>query len=256
MTKLMENIDQGIGEIEDSYRAAGLLDRTDFVITADHGMVNSRPARTTDVVRQTAARVHAGITVLDTAAGGISLVDSGKAKAVAEQLVALRPPHVAAIFYRSRPGLHYSYVLASPQRWLLNGAVRRALQHLVDTTAGLDGPDIWMLHREGYTAHYQNLAGIWKGTHGGATWEVQHVPLILAGPGIRSGAISQFPARAIDIAPTLERLLGLPPIKRDGVVLADALMDPTGKEIAAQNAVAGGLSADVEALQAESRADR
>jgi hypothetical protein len=51
-------------------------------------------------------------------------------------------------------------------------------------------------------------------------------------------------------------LLGLPPIKRDGVVLADALMDPTGKEIAAQNAVAGGLSADVEALQAESRADR
>jgi hypothetical protein len=84
---------------------------------------------------------------------------------------------------------------------------------------------------------------------------VQHIPLIMSGPGIRQSIHSQFPARSIDIAPTIERLLGLPAIHRDGVILADALVNPTGVEVAPQRTVAPSLVADVTALQAQSNFD-
>jgi arylsulfatase A-like enzyme len=112
-----------------------------------------------------------------------------------------------------------------------------------------------VLYRENYTVVPRNVAGTWKGTHGGATWLVQHVPLIMSGPGIRSGVYSAFPARAIDIAPTMEQLLGLPPIKRDGVALADALASPPKAEVAAQNQIYPTLATEVHALQVQSAAD-
>jgi hypothetical protein len=139
--------------------------------------------------------------------------------------------------------------------WLVNRQVATALKDLVDTTAGRDGPDLWVLYRENYTVVLRNVAGTWKGTHGGATWKVQHIPLIMSGPSIRRGVHSQFPARSVDIAPTMERLLGLPPVKRDGVVLADALTQPTDRELAAQKDIAPALSADVGALRAQSNWD-
>jgi hypothetical protein len=48
-----------------------------------------------------------------------------------------------------------------------------------------------------------------RGGHGGAEREVLEVPLILAGAGIRPGAVIDDP-RLIDIAPTAAALLGLP----------------------------------------------
>jgi hypothetical protein len=143
----------------------------------------------------------------------------------------------------------------SPVGWLANQHVADALQYLVGTTAGRDGPDVWTLYRENFTIVPRNVAGTWKGTHGGATWKVQHVPLILSGPGIRQGVHSQFPARAIDIAPTLERLLGLPAIPRDGVILADALTQPTHAELKPQEEIAASLTLDVQALQLQSKLD-
>jgi arylsulfatase A-like enzyme len=84
---------------------------------------------------------------------------------------------------------------------------------------------------------------------------VQHIPLIMAGPGIRSGVHSQFAAREIDLAPTMERLLGLPDIQRDGVVLADALAQPTGAEVQAQSTRATSVNADAQALRTQSAYD-
>lgn len=254
-TRLIENIDTWLGRLEEAYAARGILDRTDFIITADHGMVNSRPAHTTPIVMEAARRAQAPVALIDTAGGGISLRDPRQAHVFARQLVALKPEHVEAIFYRERSHGQNHFVLASPRSWLLNGHVAGALKDLVDTTAGIHGPDVWMLLHEQYTAHPQNVALRWKGTHGGATWQVQHVPLIMAGPDVRSGLHSPFPARAIDIAPTIERLLGLPAMRRTGVVLADALDSPAAGEVRVQDRVTSRLTADVEALQAQSAAD-
>jgi hypothetical protein len=57
------------------------------------------------------------------------------------------------------------------------------------------------------------------------------------------------------MAPTIERLLGLPAIQRDGVILADALINPTKLEERPQRQIASWLSADVAALQAQSAQD-
>jgi len=252
---LMRNIDRGIGQIESTYRSLGILGQTDFIITADHAMIESRPARNWNLVQVAARQVGAQVARADGTGGAIWLQNPAQARAVAERLVAMKPDHVEAIFYRSNPGLTYSFVQASPMSWLVKPAVSAALKYLIETTAGIHGPDVWVLYRENYTVLWTNVTGTWKGTHGGTSWKTQNVPLIMSGPDIRQGVHSQFPARAIDIAPTLERLLGLPAIHRDGVILADAFSDPMPGEEHAQKAIAGQLDAYVSALAAQSQAD-
>jgi predicted AlkP superfamily pyrophosphatase or phosphodiesterase len=246
---LMLNIDRGIGQLEDTYRQLGILNNTDFIITADHAMMESKGAKDWNSVFTAASAIKVGIARADEEAGGIWLQDPTQAKAMADQMVKEHPAHMEAIFYRSAPGNDYHYILDSPASWLLNQHVVTALQHLVDTTAGQDGPDVWALYHENYTVVSRNVAGTWKGTHGGATWKVQHVPLVISGPGVRKGVTSHFAARAIDIAPTMERLLGLPSYRRDGIVLADALLSPTETETRAQKAIAPIIGADVTALR-------
>jgi arylsulfatase A-like enzyme len=255
MDHLMQSIDRGIGQIEAAYSQMGILDRTDFIITADHSMMLSRPSHNWGQIQDIATTVGAKVVRGDGEGGAIWLQDPSQAQAVAQRIATLRPAHVEAIFYRGAPGLQYRYVQASPLNWLANSKVSVALQHLVDTTAGRDGPDLWVLFHENYSVVPRNVQGLWKGTHGGSTWKVQHVPLIISGPGIRSNVHSQFAARAMDIAPTIERLLGLPAIQRDGVILADALTNPTKQEVRPQHQIAAWVGADVDALQAQSQQD-
>lgn len=253
--RIMLNIDRGVGQIEDAYQRLGLLKDTDFIVTADHAMMESRAAQNFPAI---ANAIHAagGLEVRgDQEGGAIWLKDPTQAKAMAQKLVAMHPDHVMAIFYRSAPGNSYEYLQASPNSWLIHPEAGQALRYLVNTTAGVNGPDLWVLYRENYTVVTRNVTGKWKGTHGGATWQVQHVPLIISGPGVRSGVHSQFPARAIDIAPTIERLLGLPAIHRDGVALADAFTKPLPDEGAAEKAIEPTLAGYVTALREQSLID-
>jgi arylsulfatase A-like enzyme len=254
-TKLMTNLDRGIGELEAAYQQQGLLGRTDFIITGDHAMVQSHGAKSWGDVAIAAKQAGTSVARGDVEGGAVWLQDPGKAKAVADRLVAIKPAHSMAIFYRSALGDEYHYIQASPMKWLVRPAESAALQYLVNTTAGRNGPDLWVLYRENYTVVPRNVQGIWKGTHGGATWKVQHVPLIMAGPDVKQGVHSRFPARAIDIAPTIERLLGLPPIRRDGVVLADSLQDASKPESSAQKEMAFPLDSFVNAMKSQSASD-
>lgn len=252
---LFRNIDRGIGLIEKTYAALGILNQTDFIITGDHAMMESRSVYNWKTVQDTIRSAGAQVARADGSGGGIWLQDPSQAKVAADKVVALHPAHVEAVFYRSAVGNDYKYVLASPTSWLVSPAVATALDHLVDSTAGIHGPDLWVLYRENFTVDSNNTSGKWKGTHGGATWKVQHIPLIISGPGIRKGVHSQFPARSIDLAPTVERLLGLPYLKRDGVILADALSRPLPGEGGPQHALAASLGADAAALESQSAAD-
>ncbi|MCX5975022.1 MAG: hypothetical protein NTU59_10240, partial [Coprothermobacterota bacterium] len=74
-----------------------------------------------------------------------------------------------------------------------------------------------------------------RGAHGEVTWGDQHIPLILAGPGVLQGT-SDTPARLVDILPTLSRLIGFPTDGMDGVVLADALRNPDPSDTRRQQA--------------------
>jgi len=66
-------------------------------------------------------------------------------------------------------------------------------------------------------------AGTPNATHGTPNDEDAHVPLLFWGQAVRAGHYDEF-ARVVDIAPTLARVLGIPPLEQlDGHVLAHAL---------------------------------
>ncbi|MGH2448761.1 MAG: alkaline phosphatase family protein [Chloroflexota bacterium] len=253
--RLMLNFDRLLGQIEATYRSLGMLKNTDFIITADHAMVESRAAHDWHLIYTAAHRAGTGIARADGGAGSIWLKDPNQAKAVAQNLVALKPAHVQAVFYRSSTNTDFDYVQASPSSWEIGPNDEAALKFLVDTTDGRTGPDVWMIYREAYTAAPRNVAGKWKGTHGGATWQVQHIPLIISGPGVKAGVRSSYPAQSVDMAATTEYLLGLHADSPTGVVLADALRHPPLRWVQEQRKLAPALSRYVSGLEFESRRD-
>jgi hypothetical protein len=75
--------------------------------------------------------------------------------------------------------------------------------------------------------------------------------MILSGPGVRSGYTSAYPARLVDVAPTMETLLGITPAQQDGIPLADAMTSPPAIATAAQAQTAAQRQVDVTALKQE-----
>ena len=63
-----------------------------------------------------------------------------------------------------------------------------------------------------------------RGQHGSLRHEDMAIPLILSGAGVAAGKVGGE-ARLVDVAPTVLRLLGLPPegLRPDGRVLEEAL---------------------------------
>lgn len=81
-----------------------------------------------------------------------------------------------------------------------------------------------------------------------------HVTLILSGPGVKTG-MSSAPARLVDLAPTIERFMGMAPEARDGLVLADAFQQPHPADTSIQNRSDATTSVYVSALIARARND-
>lgn len=90
--------------------------------------------------------------------------------------------------------------------------VDRTLESMLDVDLTRD--TIVIVADHGHTA---------RGGHGGVGEEVTRVPLVLAGAGVRPGAIGRD-GRLVDVAPTLAVLLGAPlPRHATGRVLVEAL---------------------------------
>jgi hypothetical protein len=141
-----------------------------------------------------------------------------------------------------------------PEPWTashLPKSLLNAYLDLANTEASDAGPDVLMPYAEDTTGLYLPDRKLW-GNHGGFSWGVQHIPLIIAGPGVRPG-VSPYPAKLVDIAPTIERLLGLTvPTKVDGVVLADALAHSTSPDQVNQQSVQATRLQDITVLRAHS----
>jgi arylsulfatase A-like enzyme len=232
-----------------------LLNRTVFVVVADHGMASNRHIVPIHAMYKTVADAHA--LELDEefriTAGSIWLRDPTRASTLAAAMTAKQFPGVEGALYKVSTASGSVFVPDPVTAAKLPRALLRAYVDLADTEAGPTGPDVVLPYGEDTTGLTVKGRKLW-GTHGGFSWGVQHIPLIIAGPGVRTG-LSHFPAKLVDVAPTIERLLGLPiPSGVDGVVLADALTSPTASEQEAQKAVAAGRMQDVRALRAHSLA--
>lgn len=257
-SRVYKSFDQSLGRLIAAYKAEGIYDKTLFVITADHGMIQSKHRVLDRVAVEDQIRAELGQkSIILTNGGGaagptmtaIWLKEPANNARMAKAIFHSHHNNVSAVYYMDRTHGKNSYVLAgceSGSRDLID-----TYNYLVSTAAGPTGPDIAILLRE--NARNSGLPEM-LGRHGGADWGSQHITLLLSGPGVKIGS-SNAPARLVDIAPTIERFMGMTPEARDGLVLADAFQRPMTPDVTTQNASSAQLNVHVNALVARAQSD-
>ena len=211
-------VDAEIGRIEDTLRAKGLADRTNIIVTSDHGFsTHTGTLRLAPLVAPFARPLPDGSPDIVVAEGAIHFragADPARVSAIVAMLQ--RRPEVGAIFTRSKTGGGAEGVVPGTlsfevARW----SHARSAEILVSAD--------WT--RETNAAGYEGkttdsgVAG-----HGTSSPYDVHNTLIAAGPDFREHAVSDVPTGNVDVAPTLLRLLGLEiPASMTGRVIAEAL---------------------------------
>lgn len=249
---LMRGFDRDLAMLEDRYRQAGVLDKTVFVLTADHGFAPIDHKVSHTIVNQ--AVDATGTTIIRDSyhtAGYVWIKDESKAAQAAENIAARQNPYVQSVYFRTTGPFGTTYIRATGSDLLRDPGTEAANQYLLNTFNGPNGPDIAVF----MTEHSMLVAGAestWKGDHGGAAWDSQHLPLIISGPGVTRGAISNFPARLMDIAPTVLSVMHVPTTGMQGIRLADAMTGASAQDRAHQATLGTMLNPVVAALQRES----
>lgn len=245
--KMMQNFDSDLGKIEDAYRSAGVLGKTLFVVTADHGMGPIKRFIPSTVISNAVAQ--AGTTAPDVGnntAAYVWLADHAKALQVAKNVLAARDPGVQSAYYLS-PTPKPHYILAGGR--FVNGNVNAANSYLANTLLNGHQPDVVVMAKAGAT--FSSPGAHWKADHGGASWESQHIPLLIAGPGVKQGAVIGQGAQLEDIAPTALALMGVSPTRMQGKVLADAMTSPAGRQQSARKGEIARMGPLISALAAQ-----
>jgi predicted AlkP superfamily pyrophosphatase or phosphodiesterase len=198
-------VDGGIGRIEDTLRAKGLLNRTNILVTSDHGFsTHTGEFKLESIVEPFAKPMADGTKDIVVAEGAIYLrgaADPSRVRAIVAALQ--RRPEVGAIFTRpaasgGREGTVPGTLSFDVARW------NHARSGDILVSANWTG----MKNAAGFagTTTQTGVAG-----HGTSSPFDIHNTLIAAGPDFREHATSDAPTSNVDIAPTLLRLLGLPP---------------------------------------------
>lgn len=216
----MKFFDRDLGLIEDTYRRAGILDQTLFVITTDHGMDPTHGFISESLVTKAVAAAGTKAPAISySTAAYVWLANTTKAQAVAQGIVAANDPGVQSVYYLTDTNRRPGYVRAGGR--LVDPTSNAANQYLLDTLLNGHQPTVVIFARQGLT--FAPPSTHWKADHGGSGWQAQHLPIILAGPGIRQGVVTNDPAQLDDLAPTILTDMGVSPVGMQGHVLTDAL---------------------------------
>ena len=250
---LMRGFDRDLGMIIAAYRRAHIFRRTTFIVTADHAMTAVHWRLPISVIKDAIRMAGAKQVYIEGDTGAAVGIDKPwLARRVALNIAHLGSTGIEVSFYKVHRGDSWTYGAA----WVRPGLPRAlvsAYTRLMNTMAAPDGPDVFAVYEPHTTTGDRIARGFhWTGGHLGPEWDDQHIPLVIAGAGIRRNAHSVYPARLVDLAPTVERLLGTAPQRVDGIVLADALRHPTEAEVRRQHGAARSLDPLVRALQVDS----
>jgi arylsulfatase A-like enzyme len=211
-------VDSEIGRIEDSLRAGGRLDRTNLIVTSDHGFSTHTGTLRLGALTEPFARpLPDGSPDIVVAEGAIYLRGAADDRRRAALVSALqRHPAVGAIFTRPRAAGGFE------------GSVPGTLSFDVARWNHPRAGDILVSANWTDTADAAGIKGQTTQTgvagHGSSSPYDIHNTLIAAGPDFRERASSEVPSSNVDIAPTLLRLLGLEvPQTMTGRVLDEGL---------------------------------
>lgn len=253
---LMQAFDRDLAMVQDAYRKAGVLDRTLFVLMSDHGMMPLKHRVSQTDIKDAVTRSGTSI-VSDAYTSGVYLwlKDGSRAQSVAQNLGKLNNQYFQAIYARTRTAKGFTYVRATSGKSPRAGGGEAANQYLLNSFNGANAPDVVVVLAEGVGCEPGGQAN-WKADHGGTSWQAQHIPLVLSGPGVHPGRVSSYPARLIDVAPTILQLMGASHNGMQGIPLADALKAPPAWTVRWQQAASKRLMPVVAALQQQSRLEQ
>jgi hypothetical protein len=168
---------------------------------------------------------------------------------VAANILRAHDPGIQSVYYLTHTKAGAQYMLAPGQKLLPR--TNLANQYLLQTLMNGHEPAVVTFCTKGATT--SPPTSHWKADHGGATWGVQHVPLILAGPGIKKGFVTNLPAQLEDIAPTVLIDMGVRPAGMEGKPLTEALTDPFAADVAKRQQEIVRVQPVVQALVADDR---
>lgn len=201
--KCLSLVDAGIGRVEDALQAKGLLDRTNIIVTSDHGFsTHTGTLKLGALVAPFSKPMPDGSPDIVVAEGSINFRAGADAARVAAIVAALQKrPEVGAIFTRTRPGGGKEGVVPGTLSFdLARWTHPRSGEILVSGSWTADVNDAGFPG----TTTQGGTAG-----HGTSSPYDIHATLIAAGPDFREHARSDVPTSNVDIAPTLLHLLGV-----------------------------------------------
>ena len=204
----IEFVDGQVGELLKALDEMGIRERTAVIVSADHGFSDVDPKRVVAPATEAGGHRLDRLTALGlehylSNTGGASMgVYVRDKRRIAEAVAALRrEPWVEAVYCEDA-----------------KAACDLSLSSLHDHFPGRS-PDIMVDLDDDAAFNYPQA-----GQHGSLRHDDMSIPLILSGAGVNAGRV-EGDARLVDVAPTVLRLLGLPPsgLKPDGRVLEEAL---------------------------------
>jgi len=249
LSRLMRGIDSAIGGVVRETRRDGFYGQSAFVVTSGE-TVSPLTYTVSRAALNNAVQAAGGQEVYLTADGSafVGLQDPLQSQPVAQAIEAANIPSVDAIYYKSRQGAGWTYTNSylSPE---LPASFPSGASFLLGTLASAASADVVALYAPHTGAENSGSQFAPAGCAGGLQWDTQRIPLIISGHGVYAGGSSDFPARLVDVAPTVAALMGLDQSRSEGVVLADAMVDPPGNAVDAQHSATSTLSGPVDALQ-------
>lgn len=204
--RALKLIDEQIGRIEDTLRARGLLDRTNIIVTSDHGFsTHTGELKLAQLVAPFSKPMPDGTPDIVVTEGAVNVRTPKDPQRIAAIVAALQArPEVGAIFTRaSAPGAVQGSVPGTLSLAVARGDHARAADILVSANWNGD------TNAAGF-AGKTTQAGV--AGHGTSSRYDIHNTLIAVGPDFRERTRSRVPTSNVDIAPTILKLMGLEPL--------------------------------------------
>jgi hypothetical protein len=247
MGEVIAHADQQVGRIMDAYKKSGKYNKTLFVIVSDHGMTPFTLTSSQDALD----RVLLKAGNFANSSTHVYLLFPQTAAETAEKITTAGLTGINGAYYKSKGADgRYSYLPSTTTAKRVTGDLDRCFRHLMDTYAGVTSPDIELIMTENSHLDWTMFGHKpYHAQHDATTWMAQGTVLMFAGPGVKKGVTSDSPARLVDLAPTALTVLGIMPERMDGIVLSDALLAPTERQLHTQIALNTELTPLVDALK-------
>jgi len=220
--EVLRGVDAEIGRLLDGLAERELLERTNIIVTSDHGFTTHQAGRSLeDLLVEAGLKESEESTDVVVAGDAIHVNDSvpGGEDARIDAIVTLlqRTEGFGPVFTR---GVTPDTILGAREGTVSFAAIGWDHERSADI---LTSPD-WTDAENEYGWRGVVLTGGTAGHGSSSPWDI-HATLIAAGPGIKRNVASPIPSGNVDVTPTVLALLGAPvPEGLDGRVLEEALL--------------------------------